>query len=132
MIMAETHKIKTIEYDVFSISLRGDDLYFIEIKEEKEFTIANMPEVIIAEKELGGKILPIIIFCNKLSYTNTELMNHLAKKDSNPYSLVEAYILTSLNQRILANFYTKVIRPSRPTKFFKSEQEALVWIAQYR
>lgn len=128
----QTYIIKTIDFDVFSISLRSDKIYFIEIKPEKEFCIENMQEVIRAEKEFGEEVLPILIFCNTLSSTNTELMNFLARKGANPYSAAEAYVLTSLNQRILANFYSKIIRPARPTKFFSSTQEAEKWLCQFK
>lgn len=132
MTLEPIYAFKTIEFEVFSISLRSDAVYFIEIKPEMEFCIDNMTEVIAAEKELGAQILPILIFCNKLSSTNTDLMNYLAKDGSNPYSSAEAYVLTSLNQRILGNFYAKIIKPSRPTKFFTSVVEAEKWLYQFK
>ncbi len=128
----QTYIIKTIDFDVFSISLRSDRIYFIEIKPEKDFCIAHMEEVIQAEIELGAEILPILIFCNEFSSTNAELMNHLAKEGANPYASAEAYVLTSLNQRILGNFYSKIIRPARPTKLFNSAEEAEKWLCQFK
>jgi hypothetical protein len=34
-------------------------------------------------------------------------------------------------QRILANFYIKINKPERPTKFFNDKDEAVNWIKQY-
>ena len=110
---------------MFSVSYRDDELYLVDIKEGKEFTIANMVELLSGIKKLGaGKRLPVLVLCNALATTNTEMMNYLAQEDSNPYSLADAFVLNSFNQKMMANFYMKIIRPKRPTKFFTDEKAA--------
>ena len=123
---------QTVEFDVFSVSHRTDELYVIEIKAEKEFTIANMVELFAGLKKLGGKRLPVLVLCKDLATTNTEMMNYQAEKDSNPYSLADAFVLSSLNQKLMANFYMKIIRPKRPTRFFTKEEEAVKWLSDYK
>ena len=123
---------QTVEFDVFSVSHRTDELYVIEIKAEKEFTIANMVELFAGLKKLGGKRLPVLVLCKDLATTNTEMMNYLAQEDSNPYSLADAFVLSSLNQKLMANFYMKIIRPKRPTRFFTKEEEAVKWLSDYK
>ncbi|MFL5753365.1 MAG: hypothetical protein ACJ76F_08160 [Bacteroidia bacterium] len=119
---------QTIDFDVFSVSYRDDDIYVVEVKEDKEFTIANMVELFSGLKRFGGKRLPVLVLCKYLASTTTEFMNYLAQEDSNPYSLADAFVLSSFNQKLMANFYMKIIRPKRPTRFFTSEEEASKWL----
>lgn len=125
------HIIRSIDFEVFTISLRSDNIYVIEVKKEKEFTVEQMAQVIEAEEKLGGVKLPILILCYDLASTNVELMNYLARENANPYAKAEAYVLSSLNQRILAKFYTKIVKPARPTRFFSEEEEAMKWLKQF-
>ncbi|HWY34367.1 MAG TPA: hypothetical protein VNX68_06950 [Nitrosopumilaceae archaeon] len=128
--MAKLISIK--DFDIFSISLRDDGLYQVIVKSEREFTIACMPDLLSAAKEFGGEKLPFLVICEELSTTNTELMRYLAKEDSNPYSVADAFVINSLNQKMLANFYLKMVQPSRPTQFFMNEHEAVIWLTQYK
>lgn len=124
--------VKEKHFDVFSVYLRADGFYQVIIKPEKEFTLKNLDEVIIAEREFGGDKLPVLVACGDLATTNVELLYHLAQEGSNPYSLADGFVLSSLNQKLLANFYIKINRPSRPTKFFKNEEDALTWLSQFK
>lgn len=125
--------VQQVDFDVFSVAQRSDEIYVVEVKAGKEFTIANMVELLAGLKKLGGgKRLPVLVLCKELATTNAEMMNYLAQEDSNPYSLADAFVLSSFNQKLMANFYMKIIRPKRPTKFFTSEAEAVEWLMNYK
>jgi hypothetical protein len=121
--------LKQFDHEIFSAGIRDDDLYVVEVKEGQEFTIANMVELLADLKKLGGgRKLPILVLCKFLASPNMEFMNYLAQKDSNPYSAGAAFVLSSLNQKLMANFYLFVVKPHRPTKFFTDEEKAVEWL----
>lgn len=132
MINSDPFIVESFNYEVFSMHLRSDGIYKIVVYENTIFNISDMEYVLYSIKRFGYKKMPILIICNKHASTNVELMNYLAKAESNPYSLAEAYVLTSYNQTILANFYLKFVKPARPTSIFSSEEAALKWLNNYK
>ena len=119
----ETHK--------FSVSLVNNAYYQLIIKDNVEFTVADCKQLVAFENELCGKILPVLIISSPNSTADSDLLKYISKKENNPYAKAAAYVLTSLAQKILANFYIKVAPPQRPTKFFKDKETALKWLEQY-
>ncbi|MGE0560760.1 MAG: hypothetical protein AB7O47_03005 [Flavobacteriales bacterium] len=54
-----------------------------------------------------------------------------ASVDGLKYSSAEAYVFNSLPHRIIGNFYLKFNKPSVPTKFFNTKEEAEVWLKTF-
>ena len=46
-------------------------------------------------------------------------------------SVAEAYVIESLAHKIIANFYMKFNQPKVPTQFFKTKEEAVVWLRTF-
>ena len=51
-------------------------------------------------------------------------MRHLKENKNNPFSVADTFVIAA-NQAILGNFYLKINKPERPTKFFNREVGAL-------
>ena len=90
-----------------------------------------MQKLVAAQLELGGFKLPVLVLCSEHATTDTELLKTISKNANNPYSVADAFVIKSMAQKILANFYIKINRPERPTKFFNNKEEALIWLNQY-
>ena len=127
----ENNPENKIAFDVFTIEIKEDWYYEIVVLPEKVFSMNNLIQVVESEKKMGGRLLPILILVTQYATTTSEFLFHLAKKSSNPYAKAEAYVISSLNQKILANFYLKMIKPNRPTKFFSDVEEAKKWLRQF-
>lgn len=111
----------------FSIT-KYDSYYEIEIAENGEFGFEELRLQIQAQKEMGAEALPVMVLCGDYISKDVDFMNHLSKNANVPYSTASAFILNSVPQRIVANFYIMIVRPERPTKFFNTKEEALKWI----
>jgi hypothetical protein len=74
---------------------------------------------------------PVLFIANEFSLPSKESREYLAKKESLPYSLADAYVINSFPQKIAANFYLKVNKPARPTKMFNNKEDALIWLKTY-
>ena len=75
-----------------------------------------------------GKKVPMLIDGDQLTIPSEEARTYVADKDSNPYSLAEAFIVRSLPQKLIANFFLRFNKPGRPTRMFTDTEEALKWL----
>lgn len=121
----------SISDNKFIISLNEDGYYDLFIKDNIEIFVDDMLRIIEAQKQLSGQRIPILISGGKYSTTNVEVMHFLAKNENMPYSKVSAYITNSVSQKLLGNFYIKINKPERPTKFFNNKEDAVTWLKQY-
>lgn len=122
-----------IQLENYSIFLREDNIIQIEIIESAEISI---DEVIEGTDKImrivGDNKHPVLFIANEYSLPSKESREYLAKKESLPYSLADAYVINSFPQKLAANFYLKVNKPARPTKMFTNTEEALKWLKTYQ
>ena len=116
---------------VFSVELIDNSYYKVIVFENQEFTTEDLKKLVEAQKKNNELILPVLVFCENNAQADAVLLAKLSKNKNNPYSKADAFIINSLAQKILANFYVKINKPERPTKFFDKEDEALEWLKQY-
>lgn len=122
---------KKITTHNFELGIHEDGYYLIRVFGEDEFTVDDLKILVKGQKELGARVIPSLVLCTEQASTNIELLNTLAKNKFNPYSVADAFVLSSMAQRILANFYIKINKPERPTRFFNDPETALIWLKDY-
>lgn len=122
---------KKITFRNFEIEINDFGFYKVTVNESEEFTVDDLKKLVNAQSELGGEKLPVLVLCAEHASTNSELLTTISKNKNNPYSKADAFVIKSMAQRILANFYIKINKPERPTKFFNDKDEAVNWIKQY-
>lgn len=69
--------------------------------------------------------------CAEHASTNSDLLKTISKNSNNPFSKADAFVIKSMAQKILANFYIKINKPERPTKFFNNKDEAINWLKPF-
>ena len=57
--------------------------------------------------------------------------NFLIVKYREEISCADAYVLKSLAQKIIANFYIRLNKPKIPTNFFTDEDSAIEWLTTF-
>lgn len=122
---------KSIVFENFQFSIDENGFYEIEVFDNGDFLIPDLKLLVNAQQENFDIKLPVLVLCREHANTNIELLNVLAKNKNNPYSKADAFVIKSMSQRILANFYVKINKPERPTKFFNSKEDAIIWLKQY-
>jgi hypothetical protein len=104
----------------------------MEVKPDVELEVEDVVRLVQFQGELGnGKAYPVIIHPSPTSTTNSDLIRYISKKDSLPYTKADAFILTSVAQKILAKLYIRFVPPERPTQFFTKKEDALKWIEKF-
>jgi hypothetical protein len=115
-----------------NFSITKHDLYYeIEIAENGEFGFEDLKLQIEAQKEMGAQCLPVIVLCGDYTTKDIDFMYHISKNANVPYSAADGFIINSVPQRIIANFYVMIVRPERPTKFFNTKEDALNWLQKF-
>ncbi len=122
---------KSIVFENFQLTVNGNGFYEVEVFDNTDFLIPDLKLLVKAQQENFGIKLPVLVLCREHANTNIELLNVIAKNENNPYAKADAFVIKSMSQRILANFYVKIHKPERPTKFFSSKEDAVVWLNQY-
>lgn len=126
MIMVSESK-KIISHN-FELEVHEDGYYLIRVFGAEEFTVDDLKTLVKGQRDLGARLMPALVLCSEQASTNIELLNILAKNVYNPYSTADAFVLRSMAQKILANFYIKINKPERPTRFFNDPENALIWL----
>jgi hypothetical protein len=120
-----------ITFDNFEVEINDLGFYVVSVNETEEFSVEDLTKLVNAQDELGGEKLPVLVLCAEHASTNSELLTTISKNKNNPYSKADAFVIKSMAQKILANFYIKINKPERPTKFFNNKDEAINWLKPF-
>lgn len=132
MVDQEINIVSQIKNKFSTVSLRSDGIIEVYLVPEKDFTIENAREISAAIFQLGnGKKFPLMIVAGEYTAPTPETRNFVADERSNKYILAEAYVIKTLSQKIIGNFYLEYNKPARPTKLFDSKEKAASWLKQY-
>ncbi len=115
----------------FTLDLHDEGYYEITIDDNGAFGFEELELLVEAQKVFGEKKLPVIVMCGEYSSTDIDFIKHLAKNENDPYSKADAFVLKSIAQKLIANFYIKIVIPERPAKFFNRRSDAYEWIRQF-
>ncbi len=109
--------------------MREDGILVLYANENHAYTIDDTKENVAAFGALSGnKKVPVLIVGGSFSTLAPETRAFLASEESLLYSKAEAFLLKSLAQKLLINFYIKFDKPLVPTKVFTKEEEAIIWL----
>ncbi len=122
---------KFIVENKFTISLNENSYYELIIKDNVEIFIDDIHLIINAQKLLNGIKSPTLISGGRYSTTNTETLKYISINENMPFSKCSAFIVSSVSQKLLGNFYLKIYKPQRPTRFFNERNDAILWLKQY-
>lgn len=117
-----------IELTHSTITLRDDGIIELQTHDDHVYEISDVLENVDAFGKLSNfQGAPVIVIGGSFTSTSSEARKFMATAESLKYSKCEAFILNSLPQRILINFYIKIDKPLIPTKVFKTKEDAIAW-----
>jgi hypothetical protein len=114
----------------FEVEIKENAYYEIRVDSDG-FDLDDLKKLVNIQKSWGGKKLPVLVVCHENASADVDLLKELSKNKNDPYSRADAFVIASIAQKILANFYIKIFVPERPTKFFNNKDEALRWLHAY-
>jgi hypothetical protein len=112
--------------------LRNDGIVQISYPDYFSFTLEDSIESVNAiGKITNGIPHPILKIPGKYTTVDKDTRDHVAKGDGARFSIAEAFIITSLAHKLIANFYIKIDKPQKPTRFFSTITEAEIWLKTF-
>jgi hypothetical protein len=121
--------MNTIDLKHSLIKWREDGIIELHSNENHVYSIDDVKENVEAFGKLSDfKKVPVLIIGGSFSTLAPETRKFMASEESLVYSKAEAFLLRSLAQKILINFYIKFDKPLVPTKVFTKEEEAIKWL----
>ena len=76
----------------------------------------------------GGKACPLLVDITNVVTLEREARNYYAKT---PTVTAIALVGSSILAIMLANFFIKISSPTRPTRLFRTETQALEWLGTF-
>ena len=123
--------MKPIETRITSLYVREDGVLVLDIKPNQVFSKRDAEEVIAAAYAIGkGKKFKNLILVGEHSIADIEAVKLSCSDAGSVYKLADAFVINSLPQKLIANFYMKVVKPVTPTRFFTTREEAEKWLAE--
>jgi hypothetical protein len=128
--METTYKIiDTLELPHTKIELRDDGIIQFHYGHHVQFTMHETMELEAAvEKMTKGVTHKSLRIAGKFTNVDMEVMKYLSRGRGTLFTLADSFVIYSLAQKILANFYLRINKPVLPTKFFNKVEEAEAWL----
>lgn len=121
-------RIEIFHSDVF---LREDGIVQVNTKDHN-YTLQNLKDINAAQKKINNGVRrPLLVVGATYANVDGDAREYMASVESTKHSSAEAFVIRSLGQRILANFYLKVNKPEAPTRFFNDIKSAEDWLHTY-
>lgn len=75
-----------------------------------------------------GEKYKLLVTTGQFSIITICGLKALSRKKSNCYATATAYVITSVPQKLMANFYLNTFKPQIPIKFFDTIEDAKTWL----
>lgn len=121
--------LKHVKLQHTEIELRSDGVIRFLYGDHVHYTMDEAQELEDVVKDITNDIPHRSLrVTGKYSSTDVDIMKYLSRGKGSLYTLADAFVLHSVPQKILANFYIKIQKPYVPTAFFNAEDEAEQWL----
>src|SRR6218665_2663317 len=116
-------------HEDFAVYLNGNHVLVIEAVSDMEYESRHVDLIINTVKEFTGSLKHLVLVeAGDHTAIGFEGLKSLAKPDAFSYAHAKAYVIKTLSQRLMANFYMKFFRPEIPVRIFSKRQEAEAWL----
>jgi len=116
----------------FKITVLDFPIMLIEVAENSEIDKAQtlLMNAELKQKADGGNYCVLLDATNDFTVTQ-ESMELIASKEFSPQRLAAAFVVTSLANKLMADFFIKIKKPHTPVRLFTSKDEALKWLKSF-
>lgn len=122
-----------IELNKATCELIEDRIINIVVKDNVEIEVEDVLDIRKTNERLSKNENYLVVLESGFHSSITREARELsAKKEYGEQRKAMAFVITSLAQRIIGNFFININKPPTPTKIFNSREEALVWVKKFR
>lgn len=116
----------------FIIKLRSNNILHAHILNIEPNSDASILSFNYSIRELlANNKVPLLMTFDDFTVPSHRIRKFWARKESCPNSLADAYVVTNLGHALIGRFYIKECNPTRPTKIFNKEEDAIQWLRTF-
>lgn len=124
--------INNVDLGHSRIRLREDGIVQVDFEKNLLVDVKECEEIMeVYHQILAPQKYPILHIAGKYMNTTSAAREFGSSEKGLEYSKAEAYVIHSLAQKIVANYYMKFNKPTIPTQFFKTKEEAVNWLLTF-
>ncbi len=129
---ATTKPNNFLDFGHTKVLKRDDGIVEVICGDKIHYEAQHLFEMHAANSRLVNKQrVPILFIVGKYTTISQEGMKYGATEEATVLSKAEAYVINSIAQKILANFYLRIYKPPVPTRFFDSKVKAEEWLRPF-
>jgi hypothetical protein len=118
--------------DIYEVHLLDSGIITVHNIDKREQTVEDQKLLIEIIGELTDKKrIPILHTFDQFSLPGKDIRNAWASNDICLCSKADAFVISSIGQKILGNFYLNIDKPQRPSRLFTDKTKALEWLITF-
>lgn len=124
--------LRSHHFEYASIVVRKDNIVQVDSGDNTFYTMQETLEVHNKINELSGcRPMLILHLPGKFANVDDDTRKFLASEHGLRFVIAQAFVLHSMAQRMVANFFMKMNKPKKPTKFFDKKEDAEEWLLSF-
>ncbi len=126
---------KKIIFEYAEVDLLSSGIVKIKMLANSIIDLEESVQINIAEGELlGGEPDSglILMVADSTTQFTSEAREFSASKEGLRFSMAEALVVKNLAQKLIVSFYLKFNKPSKPSRAFNTEEEAIEWLLSFK
>ena len=133
--ITQNKKVEIISTEIceaFTINFRSDGILHSHTSSNIDFDVESLKKFnVVMGKMVNYQKVPLLITLDHFAIPPVETRTFWAKKESCPYAIADAYVATNLGHQLIGSLYLRFNKPGRPTKIFKTEEDAVKWLRTF-
>ena len=122
--------VKKIDSEGFSASLRHDGIIHVDFHDNTTIDPELQEKLNETYHLLTNVKRPFVFTGGEFVTITTEARDNTIKMEHRNPSKASAVVVINLAQKIIANYFVKVNKPSKPYKVFNSFDKAVEWLLE--
>jgi hypothetical protein len=124
--------VKKIDLSHSIIIERADGIVEIDCADNHEYTVEEIKQNLEQIKFFAGsKRVAVLNVAKPFTTTTREVRDFVASAPHLEFIKAEAFVIHTIGQSILGNFFLKINKPIVPAMFFKNKADAERWLLKF-
>ena len=124
---------EAFQFPYANVNVRSDGIVHVVSGEDISYTIKETLDVHNKINELTNcEPMLILHVPGKYATIDDASRKFIASKEGLRYCIAQAFVIHSMAQKMVANFFMRVNKPVKPTRFFNTQEEAENWLGKFR
>jgi hypothetical protein len=120
------------------VSVKGGKITFMKEHiihveyDDDHLDLETVRNVFLASRQNSPwEVAPILISGGTFTNQDREAREFSGSEEVMKHCSAIAFISSTMAEKLLANFFIKLMKPTKPTRFFATKEECIIWLKQF-